>query len=1089
MSIVTSKRVIGAFSVLLLIWLFPAVASAAVPTIYAPGSVIAGSSTPFYVLAVPGADVSVSITGSATPATAVANGSGYASFTLNAPTTTGVLTITADSSGNQSTANVQVKADVPSRLDILSQPGLLPASNYYTYTLSVRAVDQNDNGCSGWPINITVDGIRHTVTASADGKASFVIGPSPGMHTYSVIAEANGHSGNVSVRFMEANLYLSGYNETVPAGKEVTITALLRDGDLTSVPGILLTFDVDSPDGLATPSSFSGYTDPNGRVSFTFKTSPTTGLNTVTVGNQSLGSNLRSARIRGIGGQVSQITLTTTSPVLADGSTSCLLRVWAKDSMGNPASNEELTVVRNYVESYPITTNINGFYELDVGASQYVGDVRFDVTSASGVTNSINATYMAGPPARTVIKAMPNVIASSEVPNPPDKSDVHMTDIIAEVTDQWYHPLKGYSITVLSTNPTAGTIVGPASGVTDDNGAFYTQFRLGDHSNGTGTVDVRAVSGTFFSTCQITYTNVSFLSVDTSITPRNVSVNGTINVGITIKGVGWNSRQPVDLMLITDRSGSMDWYANIIDGPYYDTTTSSGKEFPVGTFYNPVKRNLQFMVSSPYTNYDDGSYYYGLKIVGPGGTKYGTQSANENYYIYTNAPVGTYTIYAKAQYSAGGGRPSYSYAVLTTPKRLGSAGLDLDSAAKVAATQLVNNMTNADQIGLASFNTQATLNAGLKNVVTSTTNKTNLIKAINNLDANGGTYPSTGIEKALQEFSSHGRSTAKQVAILLSDGYSQSPANDIAQAVAAKNKGVIIYTIGMGMADNATLEAIAHTTGGEYYRATSSQELADLYQQIFRNVSEVIATQSELNLISERSIVNGTLMNDTEYVPGTAQVYFTNGGKAQIEPVITWDDSRYTLSWEPGAINCNQIWKVEYQLKAMHGGLITPISNKSSLWFSKADGSTETVHLVGDSIYCQGTLDGGFNGSLKTLDVDIDTPENGLVTNELRMLISWHVHYAANGTYSQTVSIIPARKPVSPEEEPGVPVGGSTWMEIGRGYSGNRSTEGTYSFWWNIERVPKGSYLVRVFADDGTYTDEEMRFFTISFDSGSITLQ
>ena len=80
----------------------------------------------------------------------------------------------------------------------------------------------------------------------------------------------------------------------------------------------------------------------------------------------------------------------------------------------------------------------------------------------------------------TVIKAIPNVIAASDVPQPPNMADVHKTDIVAQVTDQWYHPLPGYDIAVSSLNTSAGTIVGPVNGVTDSNGEFYTQFRLGN---------------------------------------------------------------------------------------------------------------------------------------------------------------------------------------------------------------------------------------------------------------------------------------------------------------------------------------------------------------------------------------------------------------------------------------------------------------------------------------------------------------------------------------------------------------------------------------------------------------------------------
>ena len=89
----------------------------------------------------------------------------------------------------------------------------------------------------------------------------------------------------------------------------------------------------------------------------------------------------------------------------------------------------------------------------------------------------------------------------------------------------------------------------------------------------------------------------------------------------------------------------------------------------------------------------------------------------------------------------------------------------------------------------------------------------------------------TGIQKARQEFAARGRSGVKHVAILLTDGYSQSPANDIAEAYNAKNDGIMIFTIGMGMADEATLRRIATITGGDYYNVTNDEDLIRLLQE------------------------------------------------------------------------------------------------------------------------------------------------------------------------------------------------------------------------------------------------------------------
>jgi hypothetical protein len=415
--------------------------------------------------------------------------------------------------------------------------------------------------------------------------------------------------------------------------------------------------------------------------------------------------------------------------------------------------------------------------------------------------------------------------------------------------------------------------------------------------------------------------------------------------------------------------------------------------------------------------------------------------------------------------------------VLAKPKRLGQAGTDLDSAAKVAAHQLSNNMTEIDQMGLISFNTAASLDSRLA-FVGGDTNAANLARlstAINNLGANGGTNISSGIMKAIQAYDTNGRSSVKHVAILLSDGYSQEPAFDIDAAGKAANKGITIFTIGMGMADFGSLGAIAHATGGDNFTAASVQELVDRYQQILKNVTDVVANRSAMDIISARSMVNGTITNDTEYVPRSATVYFVNGSSAQIEPTITCNGQNYTLSWEQGAIYCNQVWEVTYQLKAMHGGMITPISNYSSVRYTTSDGKPGTVTFASDSLFCQGNVSGRLSNASSTLSVKITAPEPDMNLTQLRQMVSWLVTYNGTDSYSQHVYIRPADS--------------NEWLEIAQGFPGDRNSQGSYSYDWNLERMPPGTYTIRVFVTDGTYDDMDERTVKIPYNSGKITLQ
>lgn len=1059
-------------------------------TISAPASMAAGNSaTVSLCLTNEGAPVSfalvnLSVTGagSVSPLNVVTDTNGYATVTFTASAAAGVATLTATGpDGAVASSPVQVLHGPPASLNIYSSDStLIPSNTGKQFTYTVKIKDSYGNVCNGTVANLTTDGVKSSLITGADGTFTAALGPRQDSHTYNVTVESGGVTSSFKVRFMLPVLLITGVPATVTAGSNISMTAWLLD-DMTPAPGILLNFSTYSPDNLAAPASYSAYTDASGRAVFNFTTSTKSGFNIVVVNNSSLG-DLSSAMVKGLGGSTSNIILSSdpVSPIVADGTGHYKVKIWAKDTGGNPVKNEDLDVIKNGILVYTVTTNTNGYAELDMQPSAYVGDVMITVrSSGTGANGTILLSYIAGPPAMTVIKAVPNVIASSEIDTPAEQADVHTTQLIGLVTDRWYHPIAGQPITITSLNTTAGYITGPGSGITDSNGEFYTNFRLGNFSNGTGTVNVRANSGSLESVFPITYTNTTFLSMETSISPRNISVNDTINVDISLRGIGWNNRpQPVDVMLITDRSGSMAWLSTVVyptNGPAKQGTlpTPNNREYLIDTYTNTKHSTLQFMLSSPYSNYADNSYYYSLRIVDPSGRSYsGTNSANENYYMFTNARTGTYKIYGRFNYDPDGGIPQYSLAVLTEPLRLGSS-YDVDSAAKVAAVQFVNNMSTQDQVGLVSHNTAGTLDRPLKLV--NGTNKTSLITAINGLNANGGTNIYTGMQKARQEFVAHGRSEYKDVAIILTDGYSQSPGSDIAEAYNFKNAGITAYTIGMGMPDEPTLSSIANITGGKYYRVASDLELAQRYRDIATDIKDVIANQSEMDIVTRRTVINGSIISDAEYVNHSAWVTFTNSTRSQIEPSVYYDNTRYVLSWDPGQIKVNEIWRVEYQLQVKHGGLLMPITNESFVSFTRADGTQDTSYFVGESIFCNDNPNGTLINDSSTMSVKLLAPGNESVISQSHQPVTWNLHYVGVGQYTQAISVMPE--------------GGSSWNDLATGFGGDRNSAGTYSYIWKLDRLPAGNYTIRVFASDGTYDSWDTVTVNVPYESGKIILE
>lgn len=198
------------------------------------------------------------------------------------------------------------------------------------------------------------------------------------------------------------------------------------------------------------------------------------------------------------------------------------------------------------------------------------------------------------------------------------------------------------------------------------------------------------------------------------------------------------------------------------------------------------------------------------------------------------------------------------------------------NAAQSAARAFVENQPPHSRIGVVSI-------AGTASVVQSLTdNREDLLQAIERVQLQRGTALGSGIYISLatllpdagidMEHLVYGRSSRyswrwadaerpvedrkpvppgsnRSVAIvLLSDGENTAGPDPLEAAKLAAEHGVRIYTVGIGSAegitlgfsgwsmrvrlDEATLRKIAATTHGEYYAATSAQELKTIYEHL-----------------------------------------------------------------------------------------------------------------------------------------------------------------------------------------------------------------------------------------------------------------
>jgi Ca-activated chloride channel family protein len=170
-------------------------------------------------------------------------------------------------------------------------------------------------------------------------------------------------------------------------------------------------------------------------------------------------------------------------------------------------------------------------------------------------------------------------------------------------------------------------------------------------------------------------------------------------------------------------------------------------------------------------------------------------------------------------------------------------------AAKDVATQFISGRAN-DRIGLVVFSGESFTQCPL---TTDRAALTNLLRGLESGMIEDGTAIGNGLATAVARLKDS--NAISKVVILLTDG--ENNRGEIAPVTAAelaKTFGIRVYTVGVGtigMApypfqtpfgtqvrdvevriDEETLQKIAVTTDGKYFRATNNNKLAEIYQEI-----------------------------------------------------------------------------------------------------------------------------------------------------------------------------------------------------------------------------------------------------------------
>lgn len=277
--------------------------------------------------------------------------------------------------------------------------------------------------------------------------------------------------------------------------------------------------------------------------------------------------------------------------------------------------------------------------------------------------------------------------------------------------------------------------------------------------------------------------------------------------------------------------------------------------------------------------------------------------------------------------------------------RSGSMSGDKLATAKQGAINFIdlasvsNNPNSApvtDSVGIASYSSSPSVDFPISPMTG--TNKSQAKNAINSLFADGSTNIGGGLQTALGMITGEGDPISNEVIVLLSDGLHNTGTDPAAVLPAIQQRGVTVYTIGVGGDVDASLMSnIASTTGGTYAFAADAQQLQTHFQQIYQQMrknGEII----QLTSSPSTPLVLAAGQSATTVVE--IDSYTTQGGEAT-----------FFLRWNTGDLDLTLTRPDQSVVNESDSDVITHIKGSTSELYRLKDPATGswTVNITSPS--------------------------------------------------------------------------------------------------------------------------------------------
>ncbi|HIH85763.1 MAG TPA: VWA domain-containing protein [Methanoculleus sp.] len=659
--------------------------------------------------------------------------------------------------------------------------------------------------------------------------------------------------------------------------------------------------------------------------------------------------------------------------------------------------------------------------------------------------------FYSSTPVEMLITAVPGTIASRDI-----KEDI-VSVVRAKVIDSKGNGVRNETVSFVITDVdnrtfpmsrvpeiSNGTLTSTKGGTpivatTDEEGIATIYFHPGaftkDYDMATGSVAIQATWQGNNAATTVEFRNYPYLSVNVTVDPEVVKVNDSVTVTIQLIGDGYALQpDPIDVVLVIDRSGSMDYQLSTDDG---SPTRIAAAKAAASTFIgqmNPDRDQIGLVSFSSSTTVDN--------ELGDSFEAVNTNLNNLNANGATQLRRGIYEAIRMQNES--------------------THDPDHDPDAIKAVVIMTDGEWNYDGSPIAHGTGYPEDSAWAY------TFSGNELEPDNYryYDGLGGTLQSdtkwynpwpwgSGYDRSYN-YCTDGEFTNQNMSRFASDN------------------GVRLYTITFAYSPSDTvrdtMNLLATSTGGFYEHAQSGAGLTDVYKRIAGELKTEAGVNTTMDLEFGTVRVNSTPTSDVfEYEhldPVSTRMikYWTDNKTTIWGPVCEnqgtdWQDDKI-LSFDVGDIYLNQTWETTFRLKVLKEGNIDIFGDGSVIRFNGTEGESE-VGLPHTFITARLNLTetdvSAAQIELEWQSVDIPEDKPGVLTPY------WNLSYTGNRSVTQKILY-----QFSPDDI----FWSGTWHEADTLYHPpDTNINGTYSTTLNLGEK-EGWYKIRVFAQEITPDDD-----------------